>query len=520
MNKILIRSLYILGVVALLASCAKDKGNYSYNEINEVTITGFDTQNGYQALFGEVLSITPSLDMSMDENSPADRYSYEWSLRLPGVQGTNGRPASDSVLSTERNFNKKIELAPGSYVLQYKVTDNTTGMRFQQRANLTVTTDVYEGFLILNNVNNQSRLDMISAKKNAADTLVQYTDVLSMMGSTVPMQGEPYQVNCMLWTRSNIDPLNYGIFILNGAGTNRIHQETFAYTSTLNIRYLMLGDVPANFAAERLNGKFSGTTTPAYLMYAAGNMYSYSTSAGYIFKYTPVNTYSVNGTPFRVSKYAVTNGSVGLMYDMDARCFVTLSTFSNATVAKVADNFGYPTGYDLLYMERDYNNVVVAILKDPATGKRYVLRVRLNAVLTPNSGDYFKEITGTDIANATCFAMSPELGYLFYSAGGKVYEYDAALGTSILMVDRGQDEVSYLDFQFFYNALGARANPSYRVWRNWLIVGSYNPAGPAGNNGTLEFYSVPPVNGQLVRKNSWTGFGKIVSVSYRERDIW
>lgn len=518
MNKLLIRSLYILATVVVIASCAKDKGNYDYHEINEVDIDNFDSENGYQVLFGEVLSISPALKMT--QNPSPENYTYEWSLRLPGVQGVNGKPARDSVLSTDQNFNKKVELAPGSYVLQYKVTDKTTNMRFQERANLTVTTDVYEGFLILSDVNNQSRLDMISAKKNSTDSLVQYTDVLAKMGSTLPMTGKPYQVNCMLWTRSNIDPLNYGIFVLNGAGTNRIHQETFAFAPTMNIRYQMLGNVPADFAAERITGKFSGAITISYLMYANGNMYTYSTSGGYIFKYEPVNIYTINSTPFRVSKYAATNGNQSLMYDMDGRNFVSLSTFSNATVAKLPDNFGYPTGYDLLYMEKDYNNVVFAIMQDPVTSKRYVLRVRLNLAFNVNNGDYFKEITGTDIANATCFAMSPELGYLFYSVGGKVYEYDASLNSSILMVDRGAEEVTYLDFQFFYNALAAKANPNYRNWRNWLMVGSYNPAGPAGNNGTLKLFSVPPVNGQLVEKISFGGFGKIVSVSYREREVW
>ena len=520
MNKNIIRSIFIFSTIAMLASCAKDIGNYEYKEINEVNIGNFDSQNGYQVLYGQVLSITPDLKMTMDNNPSAANYSFEWSLRLPGVQGVNGKAARDSVLSNEQNFNKKIELLPGSYVLQYKVTDNATNMRFQQRANLNVTTEVYEGFLILNDVNGQSRLDMISAKKNTTDSLVQYTDVLARMGSTLPMQGTPYQVNAMLWTRSNIDPQNYGILVLNGAGTNRISQETFAWNPTLNIRYQMLGNVPANFTAERITGKFSGAITISYLLYANGNMYTYSTNGGYIFKYEPVNIYSVSSAPFRVSKYAATNGNMGLMYDMDARRFVHLTTYSNANVTALPSNFNYPEGYDLLYMERDYNNVVCAILQDPATSKRYVLRVRLNAAFNTNSGDYFKEITGTEIASATSFAMSPELGYLFYSVGGKVYEYDASLGSSILMVDRGAEEVSYLDFQFFYNALGAKANPNYRSWRNWLVVGSYNPAGPAGNNGTLKLFSVPPVNGQLVEKISFSGFGKIVSVSYREREVW
>jgi hypothetical protein len=282
----------------------------------------------------------------------------------------------------------------------------------------------------------------------------------------------------------------------------------------------MLGDVPEDFAAQRLTGQFTNLFNPGYLMYANGNMYSYSVTAGYLFKYIPVNTYSVGGTPFRVSKYSATNGSVVLMYDMDARQFVQQTSFSRATVTKVSDGYLYPAGYDLVYMEKDYNNRVLAILKDPATSRHYILRIRLNTAFSENSGDYFREITAPGIANAANFTMSPELGYLFYSIGGKVYEYDPSLNTSILMADKGTQEISYLGFQYFYNRLLATANRNYQSWANWLVVGSYNPSGTSGNNGSLELYSVPPVNGQIVKKNSWTGFGKIVSVSYREREQW
>ncbi|HEY0175237.1 MAG TPA: hypothetical protein VGC08_02600, partial [Pedobacter sp.] len=107
-------------------------------------------------------------------------------------------------------------------------------------------------------------------------------------------------------------------------------------------------------------------------------------------------------------------------------------------------------------------------------------------------------------------------GYLFYSVGGKVYEYDPGIQKSFLMVDKGTSQISYLNFQTFYNRL-VPATAIYKTWANYLTVGSYDPAGTTGKNGTMELYTVPQVNGQIVRVNSWTGFGKIVSVSYRER---
>ena len=156
-------------------------------------------------------------------------------------------------------------------------------------------------------------------------------------------------------------------------------------------------------------------------------------------------------------------------------------------------------------------NYAYAVLKDPGIDKFYLIRFSFgggptNSNLQPV--DYFQEITATDFALAEKFAISPNLGYLFYSTGGKVYEYDMFLKTSRLMLDKGSEKISLLVFD---------TNKKPATWKNSLMVGSYDPAGTAGSNGTLTQYSVPPVNGNLVVQNQWTGLGQVVSVSYRFR---
>lgn len=505
MKKKLLYKLLILLFVSILAACSKDLGNYTYHDINQVTFTDFDTTKGYSVLFGQTLSIDPALASTMDA---AAGYSYEWSLRLGSSAAP---PARDSILSVSKALNVKIGLVPGTYVLQYKVTDKSTGVQFQKRTNLNVTTDVFEGYLVLNDVGGNSRLDMLSYNK-ASTSFTQITDVLQHTGSKLSMQGQPYQVLCMLWTRPNISAQNYGIWILNASGTNRINQETFAADPTYNIRYLMLGSVPNTFMAKHLTGELQYGISP-YLAMSGNddNMYTYSVNAGYAFKYLPLNTYINGGATFRMSPYVATDANTLTGFNMDKHTFVTTASSSAAAVTDAPAAYNYPSGYDLVYMGKDYNSVAFAILKKSATSQYYLLRFPLLKAQT-----YFKEILGTDIANATSFAISPDLGYLFYSAGGKVYEYDPGIQKSFLMLDKGTSQISYLDFQNFYNRL-VPATAIYKTWANYLTVGSYDPAGTAGKNGTMELYTVPQVNGQIVKVNSWTGFGKIVSVSYRER---
>jgi hypothetical protein len=502
MKKILINSLVLGFFMACLSSCYKDLGNYTYHDINQISFTGIDTVNGYNALLGDSLKISPTLVMTKDQSPSLSNYSYAWSFHLTRTPGVT----FDSIISTDKNLKTKITLKPGTYFLQYTVTDKATGVAFHVRTNLLVSTPIYEGYMVLNDVNGHSRLDMLSYNKTV-NAFTQNTDVLAKVGSTVPMQGQPYQVLCMYYTRTRyVSVKYYGIFLLNASGTNRVNEETFAYDPTYNIRNLMIGDVPANFSAQSLTGDAT-SGFPLFFMYSGGNMYSYTAQNGSAFKYLPLNIYHGSSIPFKVSPYVATDGNVAVMYNMDKRNFVTTVDVNSVEVTDVPVGLNYPTGLDLVYMERNYSTNTYAILKDPNTSKYYLLRFALG-----KAQDYYQEITGTDFANASHYAVSPDLGYLFYSVGGKLYEYDLSLKTSTLMLDKGQEQISYLSFQQFTNRVGTYIN-----WAKLLTVGSYNPTGTAGSNGTLELYSVPPVNGQIVQTNKWTGLGKIVSVSYRER---
>ncbi|WP_426330189.1 PKD-like family lipoprotein [Pedobacter sp. R-06] len=505
MRKILLHQLLVILFVSSLASCSKDIGNYTYHDINQITFTDLDTIKGYRVNYDDSLVLNPTLAMTKDDSHSIGDYIYEWSFRLPNKFGNT----SDSVISVNKVLKIKVGVPPGTYPLQYRITDKKTGVQFHARTQLVVVSEIYEGYLVLNDVNGQSRLDMLSYNK-ADNSFRQFTDVLKKMGSTLPMQGKPYQVFCMDYTGTNITTQNYGVFVLNASGTSRIDQETFAYSPALNIRNLIVGNVPVNFTAQGLTGNLTAASFPLMVMYANDNVYMYSTLAGYAFKYTPINVYTPSGAPFRISPNIITNNDRRtVMYNMDKRSFVSAASYNSTSVTDIPT---YPTGYDLVYMNRDYNNKAFAIMKDPATAKYRLLRFDIGGLVNDNIE------LGPEFANASHYALSPELGYIFYSVGGKVFEFDVSTKQSILMVDKGAAIITYLDFQYFYKRLATPSNnPNYKDWANLLTVGAYDPGAAPTESGTLELYSVPPVNGQIIKKNSWTGFGKIVSVCYRER---
>lgn len=498
MKKISILAGLLLPLLCFI-SCDKEKGNYSYHPINEISFSGFDTTNGYKAAIGDTLSISPVLTYSLDAGN-THKYSYEWSV--------NTGFAGDRVLSTEKDLKVRIDELPGSYPLQFRVTDLTTGVLFHVRSTLLVRTDVYEGYLVLNDVGGTSRLDMLSYDK-VAGKFTQYTDVLKKQGSSLPPQGQPFKVLCTRAIQGafNYSDSSYGIYLLTATGTNRIHPESFDWAPGYDIRYEVTGDITSNFKADNLwiDPQFYYLT---YYMVSANNVYIKSGGGPPLYN-LPINKY-VGKPLFKASPYVIGDGAGNaVLFNMETRSFALASTLTVTTVsdplAPKPGEFAFPRSSDLVWMDKSAGGYGFIITHNPVTNLDTLTKFLPGAMPT-----YSRPLNATDIDKATHFAVSNNPEYLFYSVGGKVYEYDLSLQTSKLMLDKGASEITYLNFeQFTHTSL----YPStYGVWMRYLSVGSYD-----GANGTLEQYGVVDANEPLVFKRSWTGFGKIASIAYRER---
>lgn len=498
--KNLLYALFV-GVCLYVGACTKDKGNYNYHAINEISFSAIDTANGYTVYIGDSLKISPVLISSLPGTGTPD-YSYEWSFYDIST--------GDRVISTEKDLQIRVAELPGSYPLQYRVTDKNTGVLFHTRTILNVRTEVYEGYMVLNNVEGKSRMDMLSYDATTG-SFNQFTNVLAKMASSLPEQGAPIQVLC---TRSrnafNYSDSTYGIYLLTENGTNRVHPETFDWRPTYDVRYEVVGDIPAGFKADKI------TVSPAQyyitMMLSSGNQ-NYTRTFGAEFYTLPVNKY-LGQPPFKASPYIVSGESQYVaMFDMDKHAFALMQQLNgNVAIpmpsATQPGEINFPTGHSLVYMAKTPAEYAYAVTKT-AAGVYYLTKFVPGALPS-----YSKPIKGTDLDKATNWAVGANPEYLFYSAGGKLYEYDLYLESSKLMLDKGSSIISYLAFQPF----SQNRNPgTYGIWKDWLTVGSYNPAGISGSNGTLEQFAVPDANDPLQLKKSWTGFGQIVSASYRER---
>jgi len=488
---------FILSLMLVLCySCAQDEGNYDYNAINEIAATGIE--EAYTVYTGDNFKITPNLNATLDDSTNPDRYSFEWVALNPAKLLLE----SKTIIATTKNFDTTVKLAPGKYNVYYFVKDNVTGVVWQQKPFvLNVVSAIYEGWLVVGDVNDKARLDMISIIPGVTQPRI-ITDVLDAAGSALKLTGKAVDVSC--FSNAISASAAYGVYVTTTEnGTARLDPDSFGWTQSQNIAYESVGGaMSTNFGVDFMKSPTGGEN----FLYSKGDIYYFYRA--FNIKYgLPQNIMETGTKTFYAAPFIAENrGSTGtpVFFDQNARRFVRFS-YSKGNCSEMPPVVPSETvldwsntNSDLIYMTTsNFNDLEnFAVLKNSTTKKYSLLRFSKGLIQS-----YYKEILNApDFDKATKFAVSPESGYLFYAVGGKVYEYDNGTQSAKLMINKGAEEVTYIGF--VSNARDADKK---------LIVGSY------GTSGTMELYTVPPVNGDLILTNKYEGLCKIVDVAFRRR---
>ncbi|SKA07356.1 PKD-like family protein [Chitinophaga eiseniae] len=480
-------------------ACYKDLGNYDYHEINQVdSITG--VANNYPVLYGDTLRIVPQI-LATEVNGDTGRYSYRWEALIENVARIIGDEPL-VLIGTGHSLAYPVKLRPAPYDVFYRVKDKQTGVEWFKQFKLVVQSAVYQGWVALCDVKGGTRLDMV-ARLGDKDKLI--TDVLSFTNAGIPVRRQPKQL--VFAYRS----INNQFYLRSGEGLEKIDGESLTWKSTYNVRYEMMTPVGTDFAPDYF---FNSASYPAVDYVIAGDrVFHRFLIMGGAFG-SPINYVDEEKTPFRAAPFIACGFGGTLLYDQDHQRFVAHDPMFGTNCSSLRDGnlFSYSTGRDMVYMSyTNYNwGDVYAVLKDKG-GKFYTYCM--------NIGNGIKQVYYTEMTNApeldkaTAFAVSNQLGYLFYAAGGRVYEYDVFTNKAKLMADLGAERVSVLKCLLF-NSYGKEF---YINLSNSLVVGSYDPSRPDTENGAIRVYSIPARNEQLQLTWSYAGLGKIVDLAYRER---
>lgn len=176
-----------LGLVSfglLIGSCTKDKGNYSYQELNKLAIstdmTGVDpnvfiTPDSIEIRQNDSLKVGLKIGESLGAST---NFSYQWLLTQYEQSGAN--PAA-YVIGSSARLKIKVTVPPNLYRLVAKVTENGTGVSYYKSFALNVSGAEWggEGWLVLQEQAGGADVSVITTRDGGTKGKV-FNDVYSI----------------------------------------------------------------------------------------------------------------------------------------------------------------------------------------------------------------------------------------------------------------------------------------------------------------------------------------------------
>jgi hypothetical protein len=508
------RAAIIVLLFLVLVSCKKDMGNYSYKDINDAKISGIESL--YTTLRGEKLSISPQLAFTQDQSADTSKYTYQWLSLDP-----KSSPTVSRVIATTRNLNWTVDLASTdkTYTIYYTVKEKSTGVIWKKVFNLLVNTNISDGWVILNETdNNNARLDYLNY--SAATNSFQYYQDILLAFSTLRLKGKPQMVQ--FYQRRDVFSGKSGRSVLVGTDQNTfvINTEDNTFSSYTDIINTMSNYFPPPYYAKSVRCQGGNLS---YMYDNLGQLFfeNPTSSIGYASAVNKLITgEAVNISPMYAEGYMQSN-NYALLYDVTRKRFMEHKNFNTSVSVPVAPiaTLSAPSlfdpgniGMDLVYMASTpaVTAQIYALFRNN-TGKLFLARMRCNSdSFVPLA---FDEITtAAPMTGASQFAIDPQQGYLLYATGSKIYRYNVFDKSNAMVADYGSRKISLIKYQkMVYDPLKTR----YAEYATKLIVCTYEEGNPS-SSGKMDLYNVPNLNGDLSLYNSFSGMGKIIDVTYRE----
>lgn len=507
--------------VFIIAACADDKGNYSYQELNDLTI---DMPADIQAMAYEKLKVTPQVQASpFQEND----YTYQWTAY------DNTEVQSPVVLGHALNLDTTLVMKQGVYQLVLRVTHKETGVFYQQQTTMHVSTPTSQGWLVLTDDEGRACLDMVSHVKQPYQV---YHDLLQAVepGSWQGPRSLVVDVN-----------MQEPFYLVTHEGTTRLSNSDFDWNESM-----LIGN---EFASGSYTGSVAGLAAHRpgkVIVDEQGQVYYCNTLMGdglfaskrdNGFITSPLIGYNALNNSQFVPAFMLWDRS-NLCFNVCAQEFATLgmTTLEDYPMASMAqagfpvlgdDVFEWPQRRDrfsLVYLEntrydknRDENGLTYAILKNRA-GEYWLYGIILGDLYSFAEAKYgaaYEKVCHinlsalTDIDKASQFAFSSLKMMMYYAVENKVYRVNLSntAPTAELQIELPMDEnISLMKFYLWqqddvnhhsYDLIVASEDTESSMYALRIYEG-FDSEGDFAGQEPVEHY---------------TGFARIQDVIYRER---
>ena len=514
----------MLAGLLLLSSCYEDKGNYSYDEIPEITVENLPKsisivqKAGYIELNPVIKSSTEGV---INENNP--NYEFGCILYLQAGAFSDGSRWVDINKEKTMKVNCLADFDTGNYLVWYTIKDKRSGVTKNVTVDVKITSATYEGWMVLSDVGNENltRLDMISVFSKEDKK-----PIYDILGANAPKLKNSVKVLFDAWPRQGTGDI---IWLSTKEGTYSLNANTLKTQSIDNLMkssfILNMGDETA-IAADALPfiGRFVVTNK--------GNLFVQNTRVGGGAFELPINTLKEDGDPeFKVAPFIgipqmrpYTWDGIALLYDTDNQRFlgwdVAKGNGSHCFVLGEPENklFSFTTRKKLISMvNTKFNNgTIYSILEDDAKNRSIY---GINLAGGTFTQTYYQQMSTPGFAEANQFAFHSQYPYLFYSAGNQIYCYHLMNASLSQPLSLEGEEITLLKFNLFQTEKSKLSDSSdeFMEQEYYLIVGSYKKTATNENGGTLRFYKFDQTTKTLTKVSEYSGFGRIRDVTYRER---
>jgi hypothetical protein len=470
---------YILLLLLLpgLMSCYKDKGNYNYLPLKNIQI---DSLGNLQRLYMDSLVINPVI--KVDKGTEGD-LDFQWSM-YPTTQSLEQLPAQPEIIGNAKvlrfQVNKAVRQYP--YVVVLRVTDKATGVSSYRNFQLMINSPYSRGWLILNDRNNVSDVDIITP-----DTVLRniYQQV-----NGAPIAGKAAHLR-LLGAYSGTDELYIET-------TNNLLQVRNPEFSLLREATAMFYAMPAKVQPQFMT--INDYATQRYLV-SDGKVYVASTLNNGKYGLPVIGDYVA--APF------ITYGGSSCIYDQKNGRFLRLPELSNAVTIEPYTELKPDQAFDvnnvkgeLMYMEKGPDLAYHFIKQANGTIHLY----GLNTYSNDAPGALLVQVSAPEMQRATAFSTSEVLPLVYFAAGNSLYVYDVAANTAKKLFD-------------FPAGVSVPVIKMLKDWNSeddnsFLAVGANN-----GVNGTVYYFKLAGT-GELVGgtyKQKFDGFGQISDIVYKSK---
>ena len=272
---------------ALAISCARDLGNYEYTDLEGPQVGGIS--ESYEVLTFNTLTVTPVIEGGL----PEEDYTYEWKV----IDRNNDN--AETVLSTERNLEYRVTLAPGAYSMYYTLTEKETGIFWRTSASLTVNSSLSEGWMVLySDTEGAARLGFVSEVTGET-----YTDILEQNRENgMPAYHGPRKIQWLSRMTDESSPY----YLLTDDGATRLGKDSFEWTEEYSLSYESGAGtdlVPHSIVCSGV-GKMAVSGSDAYYCEVLGVSGLYGSAVNEGFRVAPVIGANVLASSIYAAIYA------------------------------------------------------------------------------------------------------------------------------------------------------------------------------------------------------------------------